>query len=93
MVFDTLTAIVWVHSVRLGHENLDLTQLSSVGGIATDSQGNVYVADADAGRILRFAPFEPPVVQPPADQSESEVRGRWVERNRRLSLSRLWEQK
>jgi sugar lactone lactonase YvrE len=68
MVFDTLGSCVGSFG-QLGHENLDLTQFTSIGGVATDSQGNVYVADAAAGRILRFSPFEPPVAQPPADQS------------------------
>jgi sugar lactone lactonase YvrE len=40
-------------------------QLNSVGGIDLDASGNVYVADAGAGRILRFAPFPVPVVVQP----------------------------
>jgi sugar lactone lactonase YvrE len=36
---------------------VDGSQFQVVGGITLDSQGNVYVADATAGRVLRFAPF------------------------------------
>ncbi len=43
-------------------------QFNSVGGVELDSAGNVYVADAGAGRILRFAPFAAPVVGEPAGQ-------------------------
>ncbi len=35
----------------------DNTQFNTIGGIATDADGNVYVVDAAAGRILKFAPF------------------------------------
>jgi predicted membrane-bound mannosyltransferase/sugar lactone lactonase YvrE/Na+-transporting methylmalonyl-CoA/oxaloacetate decarboxylase gamma subunit len=43
-------------------------QLNSVGGVTLDSAGNVYVADAGAGRILRFAPFAAPAVVQPVNQ-------------------------
>jgi len=41
-----------------------------IGGIALDAAGNVYVTDASAGRVLRFAPFlqEPVVLQAPVEQ-------------------------
>lgn len=68
MVFDTNGSCVGSFG-QLGHENLDLTQFSSIGGVLSDSQGNVYVADSGAGRILRFPPFERPVPQPQSDQS------------------------
>ena len=35
----------------------DGSQFQVVSGITLDSAGNVYVADAAAGRVLRFAPF------------------------------------
>ncbi len=47
----------------------DNTQFNTLGGIATDAQGNVYVVDAQAARVLKFAPFidtvqpAPPPVQ------------------------------
>ncbi len=41
-------------------------QLNSVGGIDLDVAGNVYVADAGSGRILRFAPFPAPAIVQPA---------------------------
>ena len=45
---------------------LSTRQLNSVGGVTLDSAGNVYVADAGAGRILRFAPFPAPAIVQPA---------------------------
>ncbi len=64
-----------------GELNRDITamnpgQLNSVGGITVDAAGNVYVADAGAGRILRFAPFPSPAViqpQPVGGQQQSGV--------------------
>jgi DNA-binding beta-propeller fold protein YncE len=53
---------------------IDGSQFKTVGGIATDAQGNVYVSDAGAGRVLRFAPFvDAPVVIPPAEDLSGEV--------------------
>ncbi len=47
---------------------MNATQINVVGGIAIDSQGRVFVADAGAGRILRFPPWDEiavaPLVQP-----------------------------
>ena len=51
----------------------DNTQFTTVGGIATDADGNVYVDDATAGRVLRFAPFVDEIM--PAPQV------RWLERH------------
>jgi DNA-binding beta-propeller fold protein YncE len=45
---------------QLNRETPDLTQFASIGGIAVDGAGFVYVADAGSGRILKFAPYEPP---------------------------------
>ena len=49
----------------------DMTQFDTVSGIWVDDAGFVYVADAGAGRILKFEPFvtEPVVPQPPAEES------------------------
>jgi hypothetical protein len=41
-----------------------------VGGIVTDSAGNVYVADAGSGRVLKFDPF-PVQVAPPVSNDEN----------------------
>jgi uncharacterized protein (TIGR03663 family) len=38
-------------------EALTNNQFVTVGGIALDGDGNVYVVDTTAGRVLRFAPF------------------------------------
>lgn len=48
----------------------DNSQFDVIGGIALDAAGNVYVTDASAGRVLRFAPFlqEPVVLQAPVEQ-------------------------
>lgn len=42
---------------QLAREGPSLNQFTTVGGITTDAQGNVFVADAGSGRILRFDPF------------------------------------
>ena len=47
----------------------DLTQFTTVGGITTDSDGNVYVDDASAGRILKFGPFVDQVMPAPQPNS------------------------
>ncbi|MEZ4666819.1 MAG: TIGR03663 family protein [Anaerolineae bacterium] len=52
---------------------LDLSQLNSVGGVAVDADGNVYVADAGAGRVLRFAPFPLPDQSVSANGGSGEV--------------------
>ena len=41
-------------------EGVDATQFRTTAGIALDASGNVYVADAGTGRVLRFAPFPKP---------------------------------
>ncbi|MCB9453395.1 MAG: TIGR03663 family protein [Anaerolineaceae bacterium] len=46
-------------------ESLDATQFVTVGGLALDSAGNLYVTDSGGGRVLRFAPFERPAVTGP----------------------------
>jgi len=43
-------------------EMVGLNQFNTVGGITTDSQGNVFAADAGNGRVLRFDPYNRPVV-------------------------------
>ncbi len=63
---------------ELSRETMGLNpgQLNSVGGIDLDAAGNVYVADAGVGRILRFAPFavpeaaQPVIVQPQSGQGQ-----------------------
>ncbi len=42
---------------QLGREALGLGQFTSIGGVTLDAAGNVYVADAGASRILKFAAF------------------------------------
>lgn len=46
---------------QFNREAPDLSQFATVGGIAVDTEGYVYVSDLVNGRILKFAPF---VVQP-----------------------------
>ncbi len=45
------------------------TEFDTTAGIAVDADGNVYVADSAAGRVLRFAPFVDTVMPLPDDQS------------------------
>jgi uncharacterized protein (TIGR03663 family) len=49
-------------------DTLSTNSFVTIGGIALDSAGNVYVTDSGGGRVLRFAPF--PInavqIQPPA---------------------------
>jgi DNA-binding beta-propeller fold protein YncE len=50
-----------------------LNQFNTVGGIAVDSEGYVYAADAGNGRILRFDPYNRPVEQSPAGDQQAEA--------------------
>jgi len=75
-----------------GELNRDTTglnpgQLNSVGGVTLDAEGNVYVADAGAGRILRFAPFPAPiVVQPAVGQPQSNANQQGAEATSQLIM-------
>ena len=42
---------------QASREGFDATQFRITSGITVDASGNVYVADAGTGRVLRFAPF------------------------------------
>ncbi|MBZ0290692.1 MAG: hypothetical protein K8I30_23910, partial [Anaerolineae bacterium] len=46
---------------QLNRETQDNSQFASVGGITVNSSGEIIVADAGSGRILRFAPYERPL--------------------------------
>jgi len=41
-----------------------LSQFGVIGGLATDSAGNLYVSDMTYGRVLKFAPYDRPGVIP-----------------------------
>lgn len=74
LVYDTAGNCVGSFG-QLGRESLDTTQFASIGGIAVDAQGNVFVADAGGARILRFAAFsgvaaQPDVIVPPETTAE-----------------------
>lgn len=45
---------------------MNATQINVVGGIAIDAEGRVFIADAGASRILRFAPWDEIAVGAPA---------------------------
>jgi DNA-binding beta-propeller fold protein YncE len=47
------------------------SQFNTVGGIAVDAEGNVYVADSGAARVLKFAPFVD-TIMPQGEQSAAE---------------------
>jgi uncharacterized protein (TIGR03663 family) len=51
---------------QAGDLPLTTTQFATTAGLAVDAQGRVYVVDAGGNRILRFAPFVPPVPAPGA---------------------------
>ena len=56
----------------------DNSQFDTIGGLATDVEGNVYVTDSAAGRVLKFAPFVDPGMLAPqqgdsADESQSDL--------------------
>ncbi|MBZ0293917.1 MAG: hypothetical protein K8L99_15235, partial [Anaerolineae bacterium] len=57
---------------QASRENPGPGQFRTVGGIDVDNQGNVYVADAGSGRVLRFPPFPTPV-QPPVVEATEEI--------------------
>lgn len=42
---------------QFNRELPDSSQFSTVGGIAVDDEGFVYISDAGNGRVLKFAPF------------------------------------
>jgi DNA-binding beta-propeller fold protein YncE len=56
---------------QASREGFDATQFRTTAGIAVDPLGNIYVADAGTGRVLRFAPFEPGLEAAPDDSAES----------------------
>jgi DNA-binding beta-propeller fold protein YncE len=58
-------------------ESLTTGQLVVVGGLSTDEQGNVYVVDSGANRVLRFAPFTLPedAMLPDGQVAEDESSG------------------
>jgi uncharacterized protein (TIGR03663 family) len=57
-------------------ESLTNNQFVTVGGLAVDDAGIVYVVDSGVGRILRFAPFElPPEAIGPDGQPMGEADG------------------
>jgi uncharacterized protein (TIGR03663 family) len=57
---------------QASREGFDATQFRITSGITVDDSGNVYVADAGTGRVLRFAPFVPgpDVMQPDNNAQE-----------------------
>jgi DNA-binding beta-propeller fold protein YncE len=58
--------------------NPDATQFRTVGGLAIDANGNLYASDLGAGRIVRFDPYEAPVLtqaDADAEGAESEEAG------------------
>ena len=53
-------------------ETAGLNQFNTVGGIATDSEGYVYVSDAGNGRVLRFDPYNRPVIAEPGGDQQAQ---------------------
>ncbi|MCC6805697.1 MAG: 6-bladed beta-propeller, partial [Anaerolineae bacterium] len=54
---------------------VDSTQFDTIGGIAVDADGYVYVADSAAGRLLKFAPFVDTVVTMPQNDQSNQSGG------------------
>jgi uncharacterized protein (TIGR03663 family) len=59
MVYDTEGNCVGAFGQKT-NDVPDASHIISIGGLAVDAVGNVYVTDTGSGRVLRFAPF--PVV-------------------------------
>lgn len=57
---------------QLNRENPNNSEFGTVGGVTVDDAGNVYVTDLANGRLLRFAPFERPIVIPEVDTSSNQ---------------------
>jgi uncharacterized protein (TIGR03663 family) len=62
LVYDTQGNCVGAFG-QMSHESPDAAHFYSIGGIALDAAGNVYVTDSGTGRILRFPPFVEGVTQ------------------------------
>lgn len=56
---------------RLNRENPLPTQFSTIGGLAVDSNGYVYVVDVASKRVLKFEPFPTPQDVPQIDGANS----------------------
>jgi uncharacterized protein (TIGR03663 family) len=69
LVYDTAGQCVGAFG-QLSRETQDNTQFSSVGGVMVDAEGNVFVADAGSGRIMRFNSFLRPDAPDTGVQSE-----------------------
>lgn len=57
---------------QLNQENPNVSQFATIGGVAVDGNGNLYVTDLANGRVLKFDPYERPEVvpiEPLGDQS------------------------
>jgi predicted membrane-bound mannosyltransferase/sugar lactone lactonase YvrE len=55
---------------QYNQDSPDNTQFATVGGVAVDAEGNVYVSDIATGRVLRFDPYER-VFPPPMEDEEA----------------------
>ncbi|MDX1994416.1 MAG: TIGR03663 family protein [bacterium] len=58
-------------------EGPNAAQFAAIGGLALDSQGQLYVSDVATGRILRFAPF--PVPNPAETAGEGDAIESFIE--------------
>ncbi|GAB4522295.1 MAG: hypothetical protein OHK0046_34720 [Anaerolineae bacterium] len=57
---------------QINREGPNASEFATIGGIAVDNSGNVYVVDLGAGRVLRFDPYERPAVIVPEQPLQSE---------------------
>lgn len=54
---------------QFNRESPNRSQFATIGGMAVDADGYVYVSDLGSGRVLKFEPFE----RPPADTEFDEM--------------------
>lgn len=58
---------------QLNREGAGASEFASIGGVAADADGNVWVADAGSGRLLQFAPFPRPDTAPVSSVQDGEI--------------------
>ncbi len=57
---------------QLNRENPSAAEFGTIGGVAVDADGNLYVVDLGVGRVLRFDPYERPILIEPAEDIEAQ---------------------
>lgn len=68
LVYDTFGNCIGSFG-QAGEELPAANQLNVVGGMTTDAGGNLYVSDAQVGRVLRYGPYPAEALPPAANDS------------------------